>query len=84
MENQKINVLGHLYGNYAQAKVEFRLGISDDSEFSQGLVCGCVIAYETALSMVLSPEEFNACLTQIKEKIANRLNVSIKDVEKVL
>ena len=84
MDKQKINVLIHLYGNYAQAKVESRLGISKDSEFSHGLICGCCIAYETSLSMVLSPEEFNDCLTYIKEKIANRLNVSIKEVESVL
>ena len=84
MDKQKINVLIHLYGNYAQAKVESRLGISHDSEFSQGLVCGCCIAYETSLSMVLSPEEFTLCLSHIKETIAKRLDVSIETVEDVL
>lgn len=84
MDKQKINVLIHLYGNYAQAKVETKLGISHDSDFSHGLVCGACIAYETSLAMVLSPEEFNTCLTHIKETIARRLNVSIIDVENVL
>ena len=84
MDKQKINVLIHLYGNYAQAKVESRLGISHDNDFSQGLVCGCCIAYETSLSMVLSPLEFHECLIHIKETIAKRLNVSFEDVENVL
>ena len=84
MDKQKINVLIHLYGNYAQTKVETKLGISHESDFSHGLVCGACIAYETSLAMVLSHEEFTICLTHIKETIARRLNVSIETVEEIL